>query len=73
MDMIIPGLSLFGILAVFYIIEVLLGSCTGVYEPEIGYVSSCKEITKLSHREFFTEFLPLLLIFIGIPLWMCFW
>jgi len=72
MNMTILGLSLFGILAIFYIIEVLLGSCTGVYNPQIGYASSCEGIKKLAHKEFLTELLPLLLIFMGILLWMCF-
>ncbi len=67
----ILGLLLFVILSLLYIIEVLLGSCLGVYNPELGQESSYEENNKLSQREFFTELLPFFIAAVGISLWIC--
>ena len=46
---------------VAYIIEVVLGSCTSIHHGELGVVGSCDTMKRLSNREFFGRYLPLLL------------
>ena len=45
---------------VAYIIEVVLGSCTSIHHGELGVVGSCDTMKRLSNREFFGRYLPLL-------------
>ena len=56
------------VVIIYYIIEVLLGSCPDVCNCEIGYSSCCEETRKLSSKQFFCELLPIFLISIGFPL-----
>ena len=55
------------VVIIYYIIEVLLGSCVDVYNGEIGYVSRCEETRKLSSEQFFSELIPIFIIAIGFP------
>ncbi len=59
------------VLALAYIFDVLLGSCVGVYNSEIGYDNNCGEVKRLSHKQFFTELMPFIIFTIGIPLLFC--
>ncbi len=62
---------LLGILIAAYLCEVVFGSCTGVYNAEIGYESNCIQIKKLTQKQYFTELLPILIIAVGLPLLLC--
>ena len=63
---------LLGVVIVSYLCEVVFGSCTGIYNAaEIGYESNCERIEKLTHRQYFTELLPFLIISVGLPLLIC--
>jgi hypothetical protein len=62
---------LLGILIVAHLCEVVFGSCTGVYNAEIGYESNCEQIEKLMQKQYFTELLPILIFAIGLPLLIC--
>lgn len=46
---------------VAYIIEVLLGSRLGTFNAELGRDADCGKKTRLSHREFFCRYLPIML------------
>ena len=51
-----------------YIVEVRVGSCSSVYNCELGEtVAECVQ-TKVSQQEFFGKILPLLLVALGLPL-----
>ena len=52
--------ALFCILVV-YLIEVVLGSSSSIYHGELGLDGSCDTMQRLSGREFFGRFLPILL------------
>ena len=52
-------------LAVFYIIEVGLGSDVSQYDCEIGWPSSPAEPKALAGKEFFGRLLPLVLVGLG--------
>ena len=55
------------VVIIYYIIEVVLGSCADVYNCEIGYASCCEETRKLSSKLFFCELIPIFIIAIGFP------
>jgi hypothetical protein len=57
-----------GITALFYLIEVVLGSSISVYNCELGEASSLPDKTRVSKREFFGKILPLLLAVFGVAL-----
>ena len=46
---------------VAYVIEVVLGSRPGLYNAEIGNDVKCGKRTRLSNREFFFRYLPIML------------
>ncbi len=46
---------------VAYIIEVVLGSSTSIYNSELGVAGSCDTMQRLSNREFFGRYLPILM------------
>jgi len=62
---------LLGIFIAVYLCEVVFGSCTGVYNAEIGYVSNCEQIKKITQKQYFTELLPILIFAVGLPLLIC--
>lgn len=62
---------LLGILIAAYLCEVVFGSCTGVYNAEIGYENNCEQIDKLTQKQYFTELLPFLIFAVGLPLLIC--
>ena len=49
-----------------YLIEVVLGTCAGELNPELGFSSNCDKLTHLSNRKFFTQLLPILLCIFGL-------
>ena len=61
-------LTILGIAILLYIIEVVLGSSSSVYNCELGEASSVPAKTRVSKRDFFGKILPLLLAAIGLPL-----
>jgi len=62
---------LLGVLITAFLCEVVFGSCTGVYNAEIGYESNCEQIEKLTHKQYFTQLMPIIIIAIGLPLLLC--
>jgi hypothetical protein len=62
---------LLGFIIISYFCEVVYGSCTGVYNAEIGYVSNCEQVKKLTNRQYFTELMPFIIFAIGLPLLLC--
>jgi hypothetical protein len=44
-----------------YMIEVILGSRPGLYNAELGKDAGCGKRTRLSNREFFFRYLPIML------------
>lgn len=61
-------LILFTILIIAYVCEVIVGSCVGAYNAEIGCESSCDKLKKLTNKEYFTQLMPLIIVFVGLPL-----
>jgi hypothetical protein len=61
-------LTVLGIAILLYVIEVVLGSSSSVYNCELGEASSVPAKTRVSKREFLGKMLPLLLAAIGVPL-----
>ncbi|GAB6191388.1 hypothetical protein [Desulfocastanea catecholica] len=55
------------IILVLFVIEVVLGSCIDVYNAEIGYAAKCDQPTRLSPKHFFTQLLPIILLFVILP------
>jgi hypothetical protein len=55
-------------IAVFYVIDVALGSAGSQYDCEVGLPSHLEEPKTLSRQEFFGYLLPLVLVGLGIPL-----
>jgi len=55
------------IVLVIFVIEVMLGSCIDVYNAEIGYEAKCDQPTRLSLKHFFTQLLPIILLFVVLP------
>jgi hypothetical protein len=55
------------IVITYFFIEVVLGSCVGVYNSEIGYESSFQNAKKLSPKEFFFRLIPIFAIAICLP------
>ncbi len=43
------------------VIEVVLGSSSTVYNGELGMDATCDKVQRLSQREFFGRYLPMLL------------
>jgi hypothetical protein len=62
-------LTVLGLTALLYIIEVVLGSSSSVYNCEWGETSALGVKTRVSRREFFSKILPILLAALGLPLW----
>lgn len=54
-------------IVILYFIEVVLGSCANVYNPEVGYEGNCANLTKLSNKQFFLHLLPFILLFVVLP------
>jgi hypothetical protein len=52
----------------YYLIEVVFGSCAGVYSPEIGYESQWARVGKITPKAFWGGLLPVFGIGIGLPL-----
>ncbi|MHB9073672.1 MAG: hypothetical protein ACYC6G_09115 [Desulfobaccales bacterium] len=61
-------LTVLGIAALLYVVEVVLGSASSVYNCELGEASSLPAKTRVSKREFFGKILPILLAALGVPL-----
>jgi len=62
-------LMIFGvIIAVLFFLEVVLGSCTGVYNAEIGSSADFENVSKISPKEFVFGLLPLGALSAAIPL-----
>ena len=55
------------IVLVLFVIEVMLGSCLDVYNAEIGYEAKCDQPSRLSMKDFFTQLLPVILLFVILP------
>lgn len=55
------------IVLVLFVIEVLQGSCIDVYNAEIGYEAKCDQPTRLSLKQFLTQLLPIILLFVILP------
>ena len=53
-------------LIVFYVIEVVFGSHSGVHNAELGLDPKCKKFTHLSTKQFLTQLLPILLLIAGL-------
>jgi len=53
-------------LIVFYAIEAVFGSCSGVHNAELGLDLKCMEFTPLTTRQFFTQLFPILLCIAGL-------
>jgi hypothetical protein len=49
-------------LIVLFVLEVRLGSSTGVYNAEIGYEVNFDQAAKLSQKQFFIQLLPVSLL-----------
>ena len=49
-----------------YMIEVILGSRAGIYNPELGQDAGCGRRTRLSRKEFFFRYLPIMLSVAGL-------
>ena len=52
-------------LVVLFLLEVILGSDIGVYNPEIGYEAHVERVTRLSAKRFFGHLLPLAMLSTG--------
>jgi len=55
-------------LVLLFVIEVVLGSSTDVYNAEIGFAANCNEVNHLSPKQFFTRLLPFIALFVLLPL-----
>jgi|GEM_PF-5742321 len=55
-------------IAVFYVIDVALGTAVSQYDCEIGLPSQLEDTDTLSRQEFFGCLLPLILVSLGFPL-----
>jgi hypothetical protein len=53
-------------ITVAYIIEVILGSRPGMYNAELGRDVHCGKRTRLSYKEFFFRYLPIMLGVAGL-------
>ena len=62
---------LVGLLVATYLLDVVFGSCKGVYNAEIGYESNGEKIIKLTNREYFTKMVPFMIIATGGPFILC--
>lgn len=51
-----------------YMIEVILGSRPGLYNAELGSDAGCGKRTRLSNKEFFFRYLPIILGIAGFLL-----
>ena len=49
-----------------YMIEVVLGSRSGLSSAELGFDAGCGGRTRLSNREFFLRYLPIMLGIAGV-------
>jgi len=58
-------LLIFLCLISIYVIEVVLGTCSGELNAELGFRPNCDKLTYLSNRQFFTQLLPILLFICG--------
>jgi hypothetical protein len=57
-------------LVMLFLINVILGSSIDVYNAEIGYEAKCDQPTRLSVKQFFTELLPIIALFVILPLFL---
>ena len=58
---IVLAMALVLYILITYMIEVILGSRPGTYNPELGQDAGCGKRTRLSNREFFFRYLPIML------------
>lgn len=61
-------LAVFAFVVIQYLLEVLVGSSTSMYDAEVGVVSENSPPRKSSSSRFFGKLMPLQLTAIGIPL-----
>lgn len=55
-------------LILLFFIEVVLGSRVDVYSAEVGFEAKCDEVSRISPKQFFTELLPFITLFVLLPL-----
>lgn len=51
--------------AILFVLEVLVGSSTGVYNAEIGSEATFDHVTKLSLKHFCFQLLPMIILLSG--------
>lgn len=58
---VITALVMLLYILIAYVIEVVLGSSSTIYNPELGMDAPCDKMQRLSKRAFFGRYLPMLL------------
>lgn len=58
---VITGLVVLLYILLASVIEVVFGSSSAVYNAELGMDATCDKVQRLSKREFFGRYLPMLL------------